>query len=119
MFLTIESLPTRKVAGLPDTADVFGDGSCLLVSIPGHATGQLGILARTISGDALFFVADAAYSARAVREHVPFHPVTRLFTDSPKDAGDTLSLLHAYHARFPGTLILPTHCPEALARCAF
>ena len=36
--------------GLGPTCDYFGDGSLLLVLLPGHARGQIGMLAQTESG---------------------------------------------------------------------
>lgn len=114
-----ESLPQRKsLPGLGEPRDLFGDGSCLLVALPGHATGQIGLLAQTIDNAILFFVADAAYSAQAIRENIPFHPVTRLFTNDTTAARTTLQALHDYHRAYPRTQLLPTHCPEVFARCA-
>ncbi|WP_116085182.1 MBL fold metallo-hydrolase [Tropicimonas sp. IMCC34011] len=40
-----ETLPHRPAPhGLPEGADVFGDGSCLAVPLPGHAAGQRGLV---------------------------------------------------------------------------
>ncbi|MBC8141456.1 MAG: MBL fold metallo-hydrolase, partial [Armatimonadetes bacterium] len=33
--------------GKPEHRDLFGDGSCVLVPLPGHAAGQIGLLAAT------------------------------------------------------------------------
>ncbi len=114
-----ESLrPGDSLPHLGKTRDLFGDGSCVLVPLPGHAHGQLGLLARTVREETLFFVADATYSARAIRKNTPFHPATRFFTDDTRAALTTLNTLHAYHHAHPETLLLPTHCPEVYARCA-
>ncbi|MBC8138966.1 MAG: MBL fold metallo-hydrolase [Fibrella sp.] len=107
-----ESLP-----GLGEAQDLFGDGSCLLVSLPGHARGQIGLLARTTQSETLFFLADATYSAQAIRENRPFHPATRFFTDDTDAAHQTLQALREYHRACPETWLLPTHCPEVFARC--
>ena len=97
--------------------DLFRDGSCFLFPLPGHARGQIGMMARTVTGASLLFVADAAYSARAIRENIPFHPATRLFTDDYAAANRTIAALHAFHCKSPDVSILPTHCPETFARC--
>ncbi|MBC7804986.1 MAG: MBL fold metallo-hydrolase [Akkermansiaceae bacterium] len=104
--------------GLGATRDLFGDGSCLLVDLPGHARGQIGLIARTVKSESLFFAADATYSARAIRENIPFHPATRFFTDDSRAARATLQALRKYHHACPETLLLPTHCPEVFARCS-
>ncbi len=114
-----ESLPNGDpIPGFPDTRDLFGDGSCLLVSLPGHAAGQTGLVARTRDERTLFFVADATYTARAIRENIPFHPITRLFTDDPTAANETRQALHTYHRACPDTSLLPTHCPKVHALCS-
>ncbi|MBV7329446.1 MBL fold metallo-hydrolase [Chloroflexi bacterium TSY] len=56
-------LPTFSGTPLPylgPTHDLFDDGSLLLVRLPGHARGQLGLLAQTDRGR-IFFVADTLF----------------------------------------------------------
>jgi glyoxylase-like metal-dependent hydrolase (beta-lactamase superfamily II) len=114
-----EDLPfADSIPCFSEPRDLFGDGSCLIVPLPGHASGQIGLVARTRDGQTLFFAADATYTARAIRENVPFHPITRLFTDDPVAANDTRKALHAYHRACPETLLLPTHCPKVHALCS-
>ena len=60
-IFTGESLPY-----LGPTHDVFGDGLLRIVRLPGHAVGQIGLLAATERGP-VFFVADAAYTRRSIR----------------------------------------------------
>lgn len=97
--------------------DLFGDGSLLLVSLPGHAAGHVGLLARTERGPMLL-AGDGAWLRRAVRERRPPHPATHLFLDDPTAARETLERLHAFHRRRPDVLLVPTHCPEACAELA-
>ncbi|MBV9774646.1 MAG: MBL fold metallo-hydrolase [Gemmatimonadetes bacterium] len=101
--------------GLGPTHDLFGDGSLLLARLPGHARGQLGMLARTEGGPVLF-AADGAYTARSIRERRPPSRVTRLFVDDFREVEATLGRLHEFAAARPEVRIVPTHCPEALER---
>jgi glyoxylase-like metal-dependent hydrolase (beta-lactamase superfamily II) len=101
--------------GLGPTHDLFGDGSALLVRLPGHARGQMGMLARTDTGPVLF-CADGAWHSCAIRERRGPSPLTRLFTDDFAAVGATLEGLHAFAAARPEVRIVPTHCPEAYAR---
>lgn len=117
-----EDLPAgASLPGFAETGDLFGDGSVLIVALPGHAAGQTGIIARTVAGETagetLFLVADAVYSARQIRQNIPPHPLTRLFADDPRADGDTRARLHQQHRAAPDTILLPTHCPETLVRC--
>jgi glyoxylase-like metal-dependent hydrolase (beta-lactamase superfamily II) len=107
--------PRDESAGpLGATHDLFGDGTLRLVELPGHARGQLGLLAETTRGPILF-AADGAWLARAARDLRPPHPVTNAFVDDPAAVSRTLDRLHEYHRAFPETILAPTHCPEALA----
>ena len=100
---------------LGPTHDVFGDGTLRLVALPGHARGQMGLLAETDKGPFLF-VADACYLTRSVAERRPPHRATNLFADDARAVRTTLDGLNAFHRACPGVTIVPTHCPDAYAR---
>jgi glyoxylase-like metal-dependent hydrolase (beta-lactamase superfamily II) len=97
---------------LGPTHDLFGDGSAVLVALPGHARGQLGLLARTDRGP-VFFVADSCWLTRAIRLRRPPHRVTNLFADDPRALRATLSRLHTYARDHPEVALVPSHCPDA------
>jgi glyoxylase-like metal-dependent hydrolase (beta-lactamase superfamily II) len=97
---------------LGPTCDLFGDGSAVLVSLPGHARGQLGLLARTDRGP-IFFVADTCWLSAGFRENRPPHWITHLFIDDVRAMRATLGYLHAFANTHPDVAILPSHCPEA------
>jgi glyoxylase-like metal-dependent hydrolase (beta-lactamase superfamily II) len=99
---------------LGPTYDLFRDGSALLVSLPGHARGQLGLLARTQRGT-LFFAADSCWMSASYRECRPPHWMTNFFVDDAPAVRTTLSRLHGFHRARPEVAIVPSHCPEAFA----
>ncbi len=99
---------------LGPTHDLFGDGSLLLVGLPGHARGQIGALLQTDSGPVLL-AADGAWTSRAIRERRPPARITHLFVDDARAVGATLAALHAFAAARPDVRIVPTHCPEVEA----
>ena len=103
--------------GLGRTHDVFGDGSALLVELPGHARGQIGMLARTPEGEVLL-AADGAWLSRAIRERRGPHPLLNLIVDDAQAAQATLEGLHTFMAARPDVRVLPCHCPESLAYVA-
>lgn len=100
---------------LGPTHDLFGDGTLLLVPLPGHARGQLGLLARTERGPILF-AADGCWISRSYREDRPPHPFANLIVDDPRAVAATIGRLHDFAAARPEVAILPTHCVEALGR---
>ncbi|MGV3723920.1 MAG: MBL fold metallo-hydrolase [Actinomycetota bacterium] len=100
------------VGSLGPTHDLFGDGTLRLVSLPGHARGQMGLLAETERGP-LLFAADAAWLTASVQECRPPHPVTRLILDDPAAADETLDRLHEFLEALPDVTLVPTHCRAA------
>ncbi len=102
--------------GFGPTHDLFGDQSLLLVPLPGHARGQVGLFAPQSPRGAVFLLADSVYLSRSVRENIPPHPITHLFVDDAQAVTDTVSRLHTFHQTRPDAVLLPTHCPEAFAR---
>ena len=101
--------------GLGPTYDLLGDGTLRLVMLPGHARGQIGLLARTTKG-AVLFAADGCWHSRAIRERRPPHPLTYLFVDDPRSVQQTITALHTFATACPDVRIVPSHCPEAFAR---
>jgi len=97
------------------THDLFGDGSALLVPLPGHARGQLGLLATTTTGR-MFFVGDACWVSQSYRECRTPGSVTRIITADWNAVADTINLLHRFWRANPDVSIVPTHCPEAYSR---
>ena len=100
---------------LGPTHDVFADGSLLLVELPGHARGQIGLLAHTERGDILF-AADGCWLTRSIREQRPPSRLTHLFIDDARAMRATIQHLHDFSIARPDVVIIPSHCPEAFAR---
>jgi glyoxylase-like metal-dependent hydrolase (beta-lactamase superfamily II) len=98
--------------GLGPPHDLFDDGSLLLVHLPGHARGQMGLLANTERGPILF-AADGAMFSAAIRELRPPAPLTHFFADDALAMLDTLNRLNIFAAARPDVRLAPTHCPEA------
>jgi glyoxylase-like metal-dependent hydrolase (beta-lactamase superfamily II) len=100
---------------LGPTHDLFGDGSVLLVALPGHARGQIGMLLHSDRGRILL-AADGCWLSRSIRERQPPHPITHLFVDAPHAVRATIERLYAFAQACPDVTIVPTHCPEAFVR---
>lgn len=95
--------------------DLFGDGSLVLVPLPGHAAGHLGLLVRTATARILL-VGDAAWSTRAVTRLELPHPVVRLVTHQWSSYAATIGALSDLGRDHPDLHIVPSHCSEAIAR---
>lgn len=103
-----------ELPGLGSAHDLFGDGLLLLVSLPGHARGQMGLLARTERGRVLF-AADGCWLRRSVYERRPPSRITNLIVDNPRAVRTTIDKLHIFVHSCPNVILVPSHCPEAFA----
>lgn len=95
-----------------DGADLFGDGSCIAVALPGHAPGHFGLAACGADGRMNFLVADAAWSSRAIRENRPPPRLTTMLLGRTVPYRETLAKLHLVSAE---VLMTPSHCRERAA----
>jgi len=89
--------------------DLFGDGSALLVDLPGHSIGQIGLYLPETPQGALFLVADAAWSLDAIAD---LRPPPRLVTAMLGETGAyrrTLEHLHRLRQTMPNLAIRPAH----------
>lgn len=115
----VQIVPLARAAGpalphLGPAHDLFGDGTILLVALPGHARGQLGALVATSEGPVLL-AADGAWTSRSIRELRPPPRAANLIADDGRALVDTLARLRAFALARPDVRVVPTHCPEVAA----
>ena len=83
--------------------DVFGDGSLMLVSTPGHSAGHLSLVVRLAGREALL-TGDAAYTLGTLRgDERPWR------SDDSKAFEKSLAELRAWDLEHPGSLVVPGH----------
>jgi glyoxylase-like metal-dependent hydrolase (beta-lactamase superfamily II) len=111
----LDALTGLELPALGHTHDLYGDGSIRLVALPGHARGQLGLLAATTQGPILF-AADSCWLARSIRENRAPSRIGGLIADDFTAQAATIAALHAFAQARPDVLIIPSHCPETFAR---
>ena len=92
--------------------DLFGDGSLLAVSLPGHAAGHYGLLFDDPQDTPIFLVADAAWSSQAIREGVPPPALVTAWLGDTQVYRETLQRLHELGNATPSIRILPSHCND-------
>ena len=100
---------------LPASRDWFGDGSVVLVPLPGHTPGSMGVFLNGVRGRRLLFIGDTGWSIDAVE--APSHklgPMSDLTDWNRSMLSATLWRLHHLHLRDPGLLIVPAHDLAAL-----
>ena len=102
---------TAPFEGFGDAYDLFGDGSILLVPLPGHAAGHFGLLFRDIQGP-VFLIADASWSSLSIRDNTPPPLMVTAWLGDTDAYRGTLAKLHALQRRAPEVRIVPAHCRE-------
>lgn len=99
----------------PASHDWFGDGSVVLVPMPGHTPGSMGVFLNGVRGRRLFFIGDTGWSMDAVEG--PSHklkPASDLTDWNRPLLAETLWRVHHLHRRDPSVLIVPAHDGAAL-----
>ncbi len=91
--------------------DFFGDGSLLLVPLPGHAPGHYGLWFEDGDGP-VFLVADAAWSSDALRRGVPPPALVSAWLGDRDAYLQTLARLQALQQAQPSLRIVPSHCRD-------
>ena len=95
--------------------DWFGDGSVVLVPLPGHTPGSVGIFLNRVHGRRLFFIGDTAWSMEAVElPSQKLKPLSDATDADPLALSDSLWRVHHLHEREPDLLIVPAHDGAAL-----
>jgi glyoxylase-like metal-dependent hydrolase (beta-lactamase superfamily II) len=103
----------RAFAPFGTARDLFGDGSLVLVPLPGHARGQIGLLLRAAPGGPLFLIADAAWSHAAYERDLPPPRITTAALGDTRAYRATLRALHQLHRAYPALRLVPAHAPSA------
>ncbi len=94
-------------------ADLFGDGSVVVVPLPGHTPGSVGVFVHLADGRRVFHVGDAVNDRTQVERLRGRTPSMRR-TDADRDAAESVvAVLHELARQDPTLLILPAHERDA------
>lgn len=95
-------------------ADLFGNERVFAFELPGHAIGQMGLAFRQDKGWFLY-VADAAWSTRALRMGHPPHVLGLMAQHDRKAYLETFWKLHWLMKKHPEITIVTTHGDEQIS----
>jgi glyoxylase-like metal-dependent hydrolase (beta-lactamase superfamily II) len=96
-------------------ADLFGDGTVVVVPMHGHTPGSVGVFIHRRDGERIFHVGDAANERAAIKRRRGRRPSLRRTDTDPRAAARTLARLHALAEAAPDLAILPAHDRRAWA----
>ncbi|EPW5501444.1 MBL fold metallo-hydrolase [Vibrio vulnificus] len=94
--------------------DLFNDGLIYMVSLPGHAAGQVGLLAKR-EQSWLFLLADACWLIESLSENIDQHWLANLLCDDTQAYKQTLSeLRNCYQHTHHFVRFVPSHCQATI-----
>jgi glyoxylase-like metal-dependent hydrolase (beta-lactamase superfamily II) len=96
--------------GYAQSLDLYGDGSVVLVPMPGHTPGSIGLFVTVDSGAVYFFIGDVAWTVAALQAGAPKFWVAGKLVDG--DAAQTRTSADQVRALLkaePGLTVVPAH----------
>jgi len=104
----------RKFMGYSHSKDIFGDGTVVLVPMPGHTPGSVGMFVTVDSGTRYFLIGDVAWTREALAQGADkFWVAGRLVdADPPGTKQSLVQVQHRMHAD-PRLRVVPAHDGKA------
>jgi glyoxylase-like metal-dependent hydrolase (beta-lactamase superfamily II) len=92
-----------------ESADLYGDGSVVVVPLRGHTPGSVGIFVNLDPHHRLFYVGDAVDEARGFEDRVGKSLLLRDSDNDPARANQIVAKLNQLHQMVPELAIIPAH----------
>lgn len=104
----------KPYAGFPQSADIYGDGTAILVPLFGHTPGSLGLFLTTSAGKRYLFVGDAVWRRAALQTaRQKFWMMSAIVDNDARATDVTLHQIAAVMKANPGLAVVPAHDAEA------
>jgi glyoxylase-like metal-dependent hydrolase (beta-lactamase superfamily II) len=96
--------------GYPESLDLFQDGKVVLVPMPGHTPGSVGLFVAADSGVVYFFIGDVAWTVAALKEGAPkFWMAGKLVDGHQQQTQNILEKVRALMQAEPSLVVIPAH----------
>lgn len=90
--------------------DLFGDGSIVLVPLPGHTPGSIGMFVNLRSGKRFFFIGDLTWAIEGVQLPAERPWMSRKLVDLDEEGvRRSIVKVHELTNRYPELMIVPAH----------
>lgn len=107
-------------AGFDASLDLFGDGSCVLLPLPGHTPGSTGLLLSLPDGRRYFFVGDTVWNRLGLDRPSPKFSLSSLIVDRDRAATwQAVLKIRALRDANPGLVVVPAHDAAAQAEIGY
>lgn len=90
----ISTIPGKRCLDFPDSYDVFGDGSFVLVDLPGHTDGLMGLLLTMPSGRKFLLGGDSFYFPENLESMSPKSKLMKKLVHEKDEADRTIEKLY-------------------------
>ncbi|MCV2351221.1 MBL fold metallo-hydrolase [Paucibacter sp. Y2R2-4] len=105
--LQFQAKPYR---GYAQSLDLFEDGRVVLVPMPGHTPGSIGLFLTVDSGQVYFFIGDVAWTVEAIKAGAPkFWAASAVVDGHAEQTHKSVAQLRATLQQEPGLVLLPAH----------
>lgn len=101
--------PARPHLSFPASYDVFGDGTMVLVDLPGHAPGQVGMVVNLPSGRRFFLAGDSFYFPDNLERRAPKSRIMQALVKEGPESEETLERLWRLVQEEPDLEMLSCH----------
>ena len=96
--------------GYAHSLDLFNDGSVVLVAMPGHTTGSIGMFVTVDSGKCYFFIGDVAWKAGAVQAGASKFWAASIIVDRNRDQTlRSVEQVRDVARKYPELVVVPAH----------
>ena len=106
--------------GYPESLDLYQDGKVVLVPMPGHTPGSVGLFVTTDSGTVYFFIGDVAWSVVALQQGAPkFWAAGKLVDGDAQRTQSSVDKVRALMQAEPNLVVIPAHDSTVQAKLGF
>ena len=99
----------EKLPGFNEGHDIFGDGTLIGVSLPGHAVGQYGLY---LQNNDIMLIADSCWRSESYRKFILPPSIVMALLHDPAEYKQTLLKLHRLSLTRSDIRLIPSHCNE-------
>ncbi len=92
-----------------ESADLYGDGSVVVVPLRGHTPGSVGVFVNLSPSKRMFHVGDAVDDARGFEDRVGKSLLLQNSDADPPRANQIVAVLYNLHRMLPDLVIIPAH----------
>jgi glyoxylase-like metal-dependent hydrolase (beta-lactamase superfamily II) len=106
--------------GYDTSLDLYKDGSVVLVPMPGHTAGSIGMFVTVDSGRCYFFIGDVAWTVDALEAGAAKFWAARIIVDQHADqTRESLEKVRKTMRDYPDLIVVPAHDSQVQNRLGY